>query len=727
MTTALLVRPVHLSRLAVIYIRQSSPEQVERHVEGRERQYRLTERAAVLGWPEHRRLIIDDDQGLSGAYSFNRPGYQRLISLLALREVGIVLGLEVARLARNCLDWYQLLELAAAFDVLIADEDGLYDPGDFNDRLLLGLKGTFSEVERYQIRARLQRGRLHKAQRGALLLPLPIGFERRVGGEEIHLTADQAVRDALARIFALFVQLGSIRGVLRALHRAHLEVPRRVVVRGLGTTVRWDPPSYDAVYAVLTNPLYAGVYCFGKRQSQPDPLTHEQHTRTVARQDWAVVLPDHHEGYISLRQYEDNMARLEAHRPSFTLGPGAAREGRALLQGLVYCRRCGLRMRVRHQQHGAYYCCDRDHRRFAAPICCWASARRVDALVEELILGVLNAGTVELSLAQERLLQEEEAQREQLWQEKLQRLEYAADLARRRYEMVDPANRLVAQTLETTWNTALLAVEAAKADYQRQHAPYTLTSTVAQIQEMIAQFPTHWYGGTLEPQDKKEVLRCLIERVYLERLEKVIRAEVVWQGGARTTLDVPKYLFTAAAIYRRVLALAQTHSDAEIADLLNTQGCRTVKDRPWTARRVMDFRLCNAIPSGLTASPALRLTTSGYQTSAEVAAFLGVQQEAVQRWVADGVLDGRHGARQSQLWIHWTEEVEQRMAGRAPYDPRMVSTRRLCRERGCTPDEVFRWARAQGYAIVRLRRGTSYRFYILPIVPEPSAGPDAVV
>lgn len=515
--TPMLVRPTHLSRLAVIYVRQSSPEQVALHVEGRERQYRLADRAEALGWPDHRRLIIDDDQGLSGAYSFNRPGYQRLISLLALREVGVVLGLEVSRLARNCLDWYPLLELAAAFDVLIADEDGLYDPAEINDRLLLGLKGTFSEVERYQIRARMQRGRLHKAQRGALLLPLPIGFERRLGSEDIHITADQAVRHAVERIFTLYAQLGSIRAVLRYLRRAGLEAPRRVVVRGLGSTVRWLPPSYDAVYHILTNPLYAGVYCFGKRRSRVNPLTHERHTVTVARQDWDVFLPAHHAGYIDLPQYEDNMARLEAHRPDFVRGPGAPREGRALLQGVVYCQHCGLRMRVRYQGQGAYYTCDRDQRRFDAPVCCRASATRVDGLVEELVLGVLNAGTVELSLAQEQLLAAEEAQRERDWREKLQRLEYGAALARRRYEMVDPTNRLVAQTLETDWNTALAEVETARAAYRRTHEAHVLLSTLTQIQEVVAQFPTYWYSGMLEPQDKKEILRCLIERVFLRR------------------------------------------------------------------------------------------------------------------------------------------------------------------------------------------------------------------
>jgi DNA invertase Pin-like site-specific DNA recombinase len=710
-----LIRSTHLSRLAIVYIRQSSPIQLEQNLESQRRQYQLADRAEYLGWPSQQRLIIDDDLGLSGAHSHNRPGYQRLISLVALREVGIIFGLEVSRLARNCLDWYQLLELAAAFDVLIADEDGLYDPAEINDRLLLGLKGTFSEVERYQIRSRMQRGRLHKAQRGALALTLPIGFERRLGSEEIRLSSDEAVRHSISRVFELFAQIGSIRGVLRYFRRAQLELPHRVVVRGVGMRIGWHPASYDALYQILTNPLYAGVYSYGKRRSALDPITHEHHVRTVAPEAQEVVIVDHHEGYLSYAQYQENMARLHANR---TIVQGAPREGGALLQGLAYCQHCGLRMRVRYHQPSAYYCCDRDHVRFAAPICCWASAKRVDALVEELILGVINEGTLELSVEQERVLREEHAQRDRQWREKLQRLEYACRLARARYEMVDPANRLVAQTLETEWNAALTELEAAKAEYARQQEPKAFASTLAEMRQMTDHFASLWHGGTLEPQDKKELLRCLIDRVYLRRDEKVLRAEVVWQGGARSELDIPKYLFTPSVIYHRVLDLAKTHTDAEIAARLNAEGRTTVKGRAWSARRVMDFRLSNGIPSGLTASPTMRLATSAYHTSAEVAAFLGLKQSAIQRWVTAGVLDGKHGSGQSQLWIHWTRELERHLDGRAAFDPRMVSVRRLCRDGGKPPDEVLRWARGQGHEIYRLRRGTAYRFYILPSSAE---------
>jgi hypothetical protein len=563
----------------------------------------------------------------------------------------------------------------------------------------------------------MQRGRWHKAQRGALALPLPIGFERRLGREEIVLSSDQAVRHTISRVFALYAQLGSIRGVLRYFRQAQLELPHRIVVRGIGMSTGWHPASYDALYQILTNPLYAGVYTYGKRRTSFDPMTHDRHNTTVAAEEREVVIANHHPGYLSYAQYQENMARLHANRPTYQ---GAPREGRALLQGLAYCQHCGLRMRVRYHQPDAYYCCDRDHKRFAAPICCWASAKRVDALVEELVLGVITAGTLELSQDQERLLREEHTQRDRQWKEKLQRLEYACRLARTRYEMVDPANRLVAQTLETEWNTALTELEAAKAEYGRQQQPATLTSTLAQMREMTEQFATLWHGGTLEPQDKKELLRCLIDRVYLRREAKVIRAEVVWQGGARSELDVPKYLFTSSAIYHRVLDLAATQSDAEIAARLNAEGLKTVKGREWTSRRVMDFRLSNGIPSGLTASPTMRLSTSAYHTSAEVAAFLGLKQSAVQRWVAAGVLDGKHGSGQSQLWIHWTTELEHHLDGRVAFDPRMVSVRRLCREGGKPPEEVLRWARDQGHEIFRLRRGTAYRFYILPASAEHS-------
>ena len=708
------IQATHQQRQAVIYIRQSSLRQLAENHESRRRQYQLVERAHALGWPAARCVVIDDDLGLSGAHSNNRPGYQRLLSMLALREVGLILSLEVSRLARNNLDWYQLLELAAAFDVLIADEDSVYDPGDFNDRLLLGLRGTISEVELYQIRARLQRGRLNKARRGELLGLLPVGLDCDPPTQGIRLTADQSVRHALTLVFRLFQQLRSVRAVLHYLQQARLELPHQIPRRGFGREIRWQPPSYEALYAVLTNPRYAGVYCYGRRQRQHDPLTHQAHGRRRQRADWEVFLPNHHPGYITLAEFEDNQHTLAANA-SHLPHPGAPRQGPSLLQGIVYCQHCARRMRVCYHRGAPYYTCDAEHRRYGSVICNRASARRVDALVEELVLDLINAHTVELSWAHQQHLNAEVQALEQHWREKLMRLDYDADLARRRYEQVDPANRLVAQTLETEWNQRLEALETARQAYAAQRPTgQNIASTAEQMRAAVAQLPELWFREDVSAGEKKDLLRCVVEQVFLESRGQVIGVRVGWYGGAVSELEVPKYLFSAPQVYHRVRDLAQTQTDAEIANHLNQIGIPTVKDKPWTARRVMDFRRSNAIPSGFTTTADLRLPETGYLTSAEVARRLGVSQSTVQKWYRLGLLPGKHDGGSATLWIRWTDDLGQRLLGAATPDPRMVSMRALCQAQGQHPDAVLAWAQQDGHAVYRLRRGTSLRFYILP-------------
>jgi DNA invertase Pin-like site-specific DNA recombinase len=360
---------LHRKKLAVIYVRQSSLYQVENHLESQKRQYQLTDRAQQFGWSNARCVVIDEDLGISGAQSFNRPGYQRLVSMVALREVGIVFGLEISRLARNSLDWYQLLELAAAFDVLIADEDGVYNPGDFNDRLLLGLKGTISEVELYQIKARMVRGRLNKAQRGDLLWNVPIGLEYDALSGQIRLEADQSVRHALELVFSLFRQLGSVRGVLTYLAREGLELPSQRLHRGIGRVITWQRPRYHVIYQMLTNPMYAGIYAYGRRQELIDPLEKTRHVLRKARSEWEVFLPNHHPGYVTQEAYEANLATLENNYNQFPANQGAVREGPTLLQGLVWCKLCGRKMRVCYHHSQPYYTCDGEHRKYGTAIC----------------------------------------------------------------------------------------------------------------------------------------------------------------------------------------------------------------------------------------------------------------------------------------------------------------------------------------------------------------------
>jgi len=713
------VQPTHLKRQAVVYVRQSSLQAVEQHLESQKRQYQLVERAQGLGWPAAQCAVIDDDLGISGAQSYNRPGYQQLISMIALREVGIVLGLEVSRLARNSLDWYQLLELAAAFDVLIADEDGIYNPGDFNDRLLLGLKGTISEVELYQIRSRMVRGRLNKAKRGELVFKLAVGLDWDTVTNRPRLAIDQSVRHAIEMVFSLFRQLRSVRAVLNYLQREGLELPYQRVCRGLGQQIGWRRPSYDALYLILTNPAYAGVYCYGKRERRVDPIAQTTHVRKREQDEWDVFIPDHYPGYITLAEFEENQRVLENNRTHFPANQGAVRCGPALLQGLVFCKHCGHKMRVRYSGGSAYYICDTAQRRFGEPTCNWASSKRVDALVEELFLMVVNAETLELSLRYDEKLSKENRLVDQRWSEKLQRMEYEVNLARRRYEMVDPENRLVAHTLETDWNQCLEALEEAKRAYEEQRpTAYELRSTLEQMKQVVTGLCEHWYAEDITVQDKKELLRCLVERVFLESRGKIICAEVHWHGGAVSELDVPKYLFSAPHIYHRVRELARIHTDAEIAAILNRGDTKTVKGKPWTSRRVMDFRLSNAIPSGFTTNTELRIPDSGYITSAEAAGQLGVHQTTIQNWYRLGVLSGKQDDGQAPLWIRWTEDIIYRLNGSATPDPRMVSVRSLCRTQSKHPDQVLAWAQDSGHTIYRLRRGSAMRFYILPQEPS---------
>jgi hypothetical protein len=446
-------------------------------------------------------------------------------------------------------------------------------------------------------------------------------------------------------------------------------------------------------------------------------LTRTVHVYKRDRSEWQVFLPDHHPGYITWAEFEENQRILENNRNQYPQSQGASRQGPALLQGLVVCQHSGHKMRVRYSGGAPYYVCDVDHRRYGDPICNRASAKRVDALVEELFLAVINAGTLELSLSYEEKLQQEYSLVDQAWQERLQRLEYEADLARRRYEMVDPENRLVAHTLETEWNQRLVALASAQRSHEAQQPTvYERRSTLEQMQYIVTHIRDHWYAESLSIQDKKELLRCLIEQVILESRGKVIRAQVNWYGGASSELDVPKYLFTAPRTYHRIRELAQSHPDAEIAARLNEEQIKTVKGKPWTARRVMDFRLSNSIPSGFTTNADLRIPDAGYITSAEAATQLGVSQSTVQKWYRLGVLTGKQANRQSQLWIHWTDDVMYRLNGGATPEPKMVSVRSLCRSKNKRPDEVLAWAQAQaqGHTIYRLRRSSALRFYILP-------------
>lgn len=715
MSAANKILSVHLERRAVVYVRQSSPQQVENNLESQRRQYALRERAVVLGWRADQVVVIDDDLGISGAHSENRPGYQRLVSMLALREVGLVLGIEFSRLARNCLDWYQLLEVASAFGVLIADEDTVCDPSDFNDRLLLGLRGTISEVELHQIQSRMSRGRMNKAQRGDLEVTLPIGYERD-NEAKTRKTADQAVRSAVQNVFALFRQLRSLRGVLKELRRRGAELPYWSQAPGLPKRLAWRPPTYDAIYSMVRTPAYAGVYVYGRRKRHYDPVAKKTHVEMVPSSQWEVVIPDHHEGYVTRDEYDENQTILRNNGYAAAMSRGAAREGSALLQGLVYCKRCGHKMRPRYTSRRYYYYCDQEHRRRGEPICGRASAMRVDGVFEELFLEVLNDGTVDLTFQLARRHRDEMASLRKQWDQKLQRLEYEANLARRRYESVDPENRLVTSTLEQEWNQRLEALEQAKADFARHFQPAKAEGVgIDEVKAALRTLPERWRSDMLSIEEKKEMVRSVVDKIFLNTQGKVVRVEILWQGGTLTELDVPKYLFTAGRIYHRVAALAGERTDGEIAELLNQEGTRTVKGKPWTSRRVMDFRLSNGIPSGFTTSSKARLPDSGHLSSGELAAHLGVNVATIQKWFRVGILEGRQTGRQAQLWVRADDDAVARLNGSAPVDSTAISMRHLMKTTGKPERDIVEWAKREGHRILRVRRGKTACFYVQPV------------
>jgi len=710
------IQSYHLDRSAVIYVRQSSAYQVENNKESQRRQYDLHKSALQLGWHENQVIIIDEDLGISGAKSDNRPGYQKLVSMIALRKVGVIFGIEVSRLTRNCRDWYELLEIASTFDTLIADEEAIFNPADYNDRLLLGLKGTISEAELHQIKCRMVRGRLNKAKRGDLEINLPIGYERDELGK-IRKSPDESVRTAIETIFSLFQKLGSVRGILLELCRRKQELPYHKTTPGIGRKIAWHKATYDAIYLILTNPTYAGVYSYGRRKKTYNPVDKITSVNTVAQENCEVFIKDHHEGYTTYEDYQNNIKMMEENHYRNQMSIGAAREGKALLQGIVYCQSCGLKMRPRYSSQRYYYCCDRDHRRFGEPVCGWASACRVDNAIVDVALQILNEGTVDLTFQlMERHKKEEEESYKQ-WEQKMKRLDYEANLARKRYESVDPENRLVASTLESEWNTKLTALQVAKIEFEKFYPKgEKIKFTAPEVKNLLHSLKEKWTTDKISIQDKKEILRCLIERVFINTKGKVLAIKIIWQGQIVTTLDVPKYLFSSSHLYHKIKKMAAKNTDEEIADILNQAGYLTVKNKLWTPRRVMDFRLSNQIASGFTKNEKLKIN-SGYVCSQEAAKKIGVAITTIQHWFNLGILEGRQRiAKQSKLWIYLDSDIIQNLNGAASFSNTIKTFRSVMKTQGFKQNEVVQWAKANNHRILRLQRGKAFHFYIQPCI-----------
>lgn len=607
MLTASKVTAAHLARTAYLYVRQSTLRQVLSNTESTARQYALRQKAIALGWPVDQIVTIDTDQGQSGASAADREGFQKLVAEVSMSRAGIVLGLEVSRLARNNADWHRLLEICALSGTLICDEDGLYDPADFNDRLVLGLKGTMSEAELHFIRSRLRGGQLSKARRGELRMGLPVGLVYDPAGNVV-LDPDLGVQDAIAHLFATFARTGSARAVVQEFATAGLLFPVRVRKGAHKGELAWTPLKHWNVLRVLHNPRYAGVFAYGRRRQRVGPSGKKTYG-DLPREQWTAFFPDSHPGYVSLDQYETNQkllaANAAAHGQDRTTGP--AREGTALLQGLAICGKCGNRMTVRYHTRREVevpdYQCMRTCIQDAGRRCQGIPGAGVDAAVGQLLLDTVTPLAMEDALTVQAELAQRADEADALRRQQVQRAKQRVELARRRYLAVDPDNRLVADSLDADWNDALRALQTAQDDYDTASASDSALSEQqqARIRALATDFPALWSNPDTPQRERKRMTRLLIEDVTLTKTDQ-IHAHVRLRGGQTRSLSIPipPKAWQTRQTHPDTLAqldrLLDEHTDGETAALLNTAGHRSGNGKPFTGSIVLHLRRSNGLP-----------------------------------------------------------------------------------------------------------------------------------
>ena len=612
------VNAAHLKRNAYLYVRQSTPRQVLENAESTKRQYALRQRAVALGWPAERIVVIDSDLGHSGASAVDREGFQKLVTEVGMGHAGLVIGLEVSRLARNSSDWHRLLEICALTDTRILDEDGLYDPAHFNDRLLLGLQGTMSEAALHVMQARMRGGLLSKARRGELQVPLPVGFLYDEQGQ-VLLDPDQQVQKSIRFLLESFRRLGSAGAVVKAFRDAKLLFPHRPRGGPQDGELIWVKLSITQTLFVLHNPRYAGAFVFGR--------THTHRTLQGARQQklpqeqWHTLLRGAHPGYLSWEEYQENQRRLQEN--AHALGPdrrkSPPREGPALLQGLVICGICGERMKVVYHTRAGIrvpdYLCDGRTVDDPQPVCQWISGAQIDSAVGQLLLEIMTPVAIEVSLAVQQELQSRLEEVDRLRKQQVERARCEADLAQRRYMRVHPDNRLVADTLEADWNRKLRA----------------------RLQTLTTDFQRLWHDPTTPDRERKRLARLLVEDVTLIKREQLL-IHVRFPGGATKTMQLPsprRVTVTPQAVVSEVDRLLHEHSYEGIAQILNSRGFVSGYGKPFRGRMIARLTIEYGLKSRFD-----RLRAKGMLTLEETAERLDICTSQVKLWRAAGLLRG---------------------------------------------------------------------------------------
>ena len=646
------IQSSHLNRQAVVYLRQSSPKQVLHHRESAVNQRALRERLLNLGWKKNQVTVVDEDQGISGKHASGREGFQKLAADVGLGKVGILVGYEVSRLARNCADWHRLLELCALFDTLIADTDGVYNPRDFNDRLLLGLKGTMSEAELHSLCLRLSAGRLSKAGRGELVHHLPTGLVRTQEGE-VTLDPDASVRERTALVFAKFFELGTVAKVLRYLVRNGLKLPRRQTSGLYAGQVVWKEPCGNALHTILKNPAYAGAFVYGRRGSDPTrqiPGRPSTGRLRRPRSQWIVLLKDIYPAYITWEQYEQIQATIEENRQRMAdlfARKRGIRGGPALLTGLIRCGHCGHAMHVAYEERRFQYVCNGARNKYAKPSCQHLTGRAIDEAVLQEFFEALRPAEIDALKQVSAKQAESHGEQVQHLEQEVARLDYEARRAEKQYHCVDPENRLIAATLEKRWEVALEELEQAKVRLaDAQQAIPTPLIIPRELREAFVdagrRLPGIW--DRLSVEAKKSLLRTLISGVHLRRHpDATVQIRVVWRGGlaSERTVRIPVFSLRDTDLEKHLVERirelsAEGLTKVQIAERLNQEGFIPCRSRSFTPQIIDKLKQRHGIMSNWQRARCGELTSA--YTLAEMANLLKVERFWIYGRIAAGTI-----------------------------------------------------------------------------------------
>ncbi|MBV7335272.1 recombinase family protein [Chloroflexi bacterium TSY] len=647
------IQPLHRQRLACIYVRQSSLKQVRENTESQVNQYRLEERAKALGWPENQIRVIDSDQGISGTSSNDRLGFQEILSLVSMSQVGIIFGYEVSRIARNNADWYPLLQLADVFGVLIADNDAIYDPKDFNDRMVLGLKGTMSELELHLIRQRLDTGRMNKIMRAEYRQPLPTGLVR--GRDNVvYKDPDMQVQSMIQLILDKFAEFGTCPKVFKHCLDNKILFPRRQMGGAHHGEILWREPSYTVINSILKNPAYAGAFAHGRTQVDPAKRlafgSPNSGRKTCSMDEWIHLQQDVYPAYISWEQYLANQERLRQNAASFekaiAAAQGAAREGKALLQGLVKCGCCARRMHIRYRSTTTYACSEL-YDTYGRKSCLFVTAPKIDEIVVQAFFEAIQPAQLDALAALLDQQQQDHAKLDQQWQQRLQRADYEAQRAERQYNQADPENRLVTASLEKRWEEMLITLHETQREYQlsqqQQATPSISPQLQQQFQHISETLPDLW--PQLSYPDQKELLRTLISQVILTPRDKTsIEVKIVWLSAHYSLFsadrpfqrwaDVPHF----AAMIQRIRQLWEHGtSDTDIADILNSEHFTAMDGSDLTRVTIRNLRL----KQGWSVKPASAKTppkVDGKFTTRGLALECNTDKEWIRTRIFDGTI-----------------------------------------------------------------------------------------